>query len=135
MEDINTVKLTSINFKEDGKGGLSSVCCNYSNGQKSPAFEKANYNHQFPETIEFTDITKIRKVFTSLDSATWRYLTSIRFLDRNEDEVGVYNPRNYTYPECEQVIKENEELFGVYGVKGKKKYFTTFGFIVKVRND
>lgn len=34
--------------------------------------------------------------------------------------------------EWELSLRDNEELFGVYGVKGKENHLTTFGYIVKV---
>ena len=32
-------------------------------------------------------------------------------------------------------LRNEETLVGIYGVMGKKEYFTSFGFIVKVLED
>ena len=61
------------------------------------------------------------------------YLTQIRFYDIDDSVITEYNPKNRNDDEHEQVLEDNEEIFGVYGVKDKQKYLTTFGFIVKVR--
>jgi len=56
---------------------------------------------------------------------------SIFFLDGAGNEVYSYNQGNQSKEGPSFDIAENEEIFGVYGVKDKKDSFTSFGFIVK----
>ena len=42
---------------------------------------------------------------------------------------------NHSIQEIEVELKENEEIFGVYGVKDRFSHITTLGFIVKVRHN
>ena len=58
----------------------------------------------------------------------------IRFMDGSGNEVYVYNPTNHQHSTTSyHQLSENEELIGVYGVKDMWEYFTSFGFIVKVK--
>ena len=50
-----------------------------------------------------------------------------------DEEICSYNPHERNDPVIEQVLREDEELIGVYGVKDKSNYLTTFGYIVKIR--
>ena len=59
------------------------------------------------------------------------YTYSIYFLDGAGNEVYSYKPGTKSKNGPAFDIAENEEIFGVYGVKDKKNYFTSFGFIVK----
>ena len=63
------------------------------------------------------------------------YLTQLKFYDEEDNLITEYNPKNRSDDEHEQVLEDNEELFGIYGVKNKQKYLTTFGFIVKVKQE
>ena len=51
--------------------------------------------------------------------------------------VGIcYDPTNHiTTSKVEISLADNEELIGVYGVKDKRAYFTSLGFIVKVKKN
>ena len=60
------------------------------------------------------------------------YTYSIGFLDSAGTRVYDYNPSNSNIPTKKYQLGYNEELIGVYGVKDKKSWFTSFGFIVKV---
>ena len=57
------------------------------------------------------------------------------FLDKNGGEIGFYDPDDHLRDGLIREIGDDEELIGVYGVRNKKHYFTSFGFIVKVRQD
>ena len=54
-------------------------------------------------------------------------------MGKDGKEVYFYNPDNHPHAVKERHLAENEELIGFYGVKDKEDYFTTFGFLVKVR--
>ena len=56
------------------------------------------------------------------------------FLDKNGGVIDHYNPNNRARQGNIHEIAENEELIGVYGVRNKAEWLSTFGFIVKVRN-
>ena len=58
----------------------------------------------------------------------------VRFMDGSGNEVGVYNPSNISDDTVTYQISENEELIGIYGVKGKFHWFTSFGFILRVKD-
>ena len=55
------------------------------------------------------------------------------FLDKNGDEIGCYNPEKNIKNGPVHEIADDEELIGVYGVRNKQKCFSSFGFIVKVK--
>ena len=59
----------------------------------------------------------------------------MKFLDKNFYEIESYNPVDLQRDGPIHEIADNEELIGVYGVRNKKYYLTSFGFIVKVRQD
>ena len=62
-----------------------------------------------------------------------RYIYRIRFMDSAGREVYVYNPINVSVTTTSYQLGVNEELIGVYGVKNRNSWFTSFGFIVKVK--
>ena len=57
----------------------------------------------------------------------------IRFMDSSGKEVYVYNPSNDNHKTTSYMLSDDEELIGVYGVKDRRSYFSSFGFIVKVK--
>ena len=112
---------------------MTSVACTYSDKSRSPVFEKDGYEHKEAETISFDLARPVKKVTANCDDEDnpWTYLCRLRFLDKENSELGVYN-NAHTNEEWELSLRENEELFGVYGVKDKADHITTFGYIVKV---
>ena len=54
------------------------------------------------------------------------------FLSKDGNEIAAYNPRNLERNGPIYDIADNEDLIGVYGVKDKRNFFSSFGFIVKV---
>ena len=129
------VTLKSLEFCGD-KDLIASVKCNLSNGQSSPVFCKVGgkYSESNPKTIEF-DSTPIRTV-SAADEQDHDFedgnMHRIKFLDGVGNQVFIYE-NGYTGQETEHQIRENEELIGVYGVKNKNLFFTSFGFILKVK--
>ena len=75
----------------------------------------------------------MRKVIATSNSNPWRFVTTLKFLDMYDEEICSYNPHERDDPVIEQVLREDEEIIGVYGVKDKSNYLTTFGYIVKIR--
>ena len=54
-------------------------------------------------------------------------------MDSTGNEVYAYNPKNTTVQTATYRLQENEELIGIYGVKDKSQWFSSFGFIVKMK--
>ena len=61
------------------------------------------------------------------------YINSIYFLDKASVEIASYKPGTSSKTGPAFDIAENEEIFGVCGVKDKKDWFTSFGFIVRIK--
>jgi len=55
----------------------------------------------------------------------------IFFTDENRNDIACYNPLEMKKKGAVTKLRDEESLIGVYGVVGKKEYFTSFGFIVK----
>ena len=125
-------RLESIEIKRSSYNYVSSVRCTYSNDVRSPVFQKENVEHKDPKTIWFKAGNPIRKVQQS-HSGDVNYIYSIYFLDKANDEIANYNPGDNDKNGPVFDIDQNEEIFGVYGVKDKYDYFTSFGFIVRTK--
>jgi len=52
-------------------------------------------------------------------------------MDEARNEIASYNPTNMKRKGPVLKLRDEETLIGVYGVKDKKGFFTSFGFIVK----
>ena len=52
------------------------------------------------------------------------------FLDKDDKQINCYNPKAKDFSGTTREIGENEALIGVYGVKDKENFFTSFGYIV-----
>lgn len=55
----------------------------------------------------------------------------MHFFDETGELVTCYDPEGYglTFDAQVRTIGPGEELIGVYGVKGKERWFTSLGFI------
>ena len=62
-----------------------------------------------------------------------RRVRDLKFWDAKGDKICEYNPSDSKLGQSKHRVEENEELIGVYGVKGMDNEFTCFGFLVKVR--
>ena len=124
------VKLKSLAFKSV-PNLVSSVCCTLSDGKSSGVIEKAGVDHVKPQTIEFDPLKPIKSVWAS--DGDDAYAQRIRFMGKDGNEVYSYNPYNIQNVGKERHLADKEELIGFYGVKDKYNYFTTFGFLVKVK--
>ena len=60
-------------------------------------------------------------------------MSEVKFYDEKARMICEYNPQRSKLGHVKHRIGEKEELIGVYGVKGFQSYFTSFGFLVKVR--
>ena len=121
-------------MKSYGTSGnsISWVQVNLDNEISSPVFTNDQHVDHNPRAINFERAEKIRGV-TAYDGPN--YAHTIEFLDNAGDIIYTFNPLQYTYSTVTPYpIKENEEIIGVYGVKDTRKWFESFGFIVKVNN-
>ena len=123
-----TVKLESLEFKSSASV-LSSVRCVLSNGITSPVFEKEGTIHENNETVRLDSSTTVRHVQAFDEEANT--ISRLYFLDDENQVLSNYNPYNLRQRGPVLKLREEETLVGVYGVLGKKDYFTSFGFIVK----
>lgn len=53
-------------------------------------------------------------------------------MDEYRQDIASYNPLEMKKKGAVIQLNDEEQLIGVYGVKGKQDHFTSFGFIVKV---
>ena len=139
-EDVNLKSVTFASRNVD-KLCLSSAMCVLSNGHQSENFEYQLCDHEKYERSTI-DARLVRKVQATIKDD---HIKRIDFLDYDDNELGTYNPRKYkrfvdgnsnafdgiASPTFD--LADNEELIGVYGVKEKQFHFTSFGFIVKVK--
>lgn len=113
---------------------MSSARVNLSNGESSPAFENSDHAQQANhETISFDPNIPISAVAALDISHDTGSLYRLRFMDSAGNEVYAYNPSNTTVPTTTYQIGKNEELIGIYGVKDKSEWLSSFGFIVKLK--
>ena len=59
-------------------------------------------------------------------------MSALWFKDESGNLITEYNPWSYIEQGVEHQISANELIIGVYGVKDKRSYFTSFGFIVSI---
>ena len=125
--------LKSLEFKKVREDSLSYVCVTLTNGATSGAIEGEGVNsHAARHVIEFDPRKPIRSVIAFDNNSN--NVCRLRFLDRSGNEIYSYNPNNDHKRGAMHEILENEEIIGVYGVKGDNyKWFRNFGFIVKVK--
>ena len=58
--------------------------CKYSNNEKSPVFEKEDYEgHKKPVEISFEPVRKVKKIVAATNSTTWLFITRLRFIDES----------------------------------------------------
>ena len=100
-----------------------------SNGISSPVFEKEDVNHDTIKSITFQSNKKV--AFVQAHDGDGDTISRIHFMDEQKQELGCYNPYSLTQKGPLLRIQDGEELIGVYGVKDKSNYFTSFGLIVK----
>ena len=67
----------------------------------------------------------------ALRNSNW--VGDINFWDEESKLISRYNPDGTNLNLSRHKLAENEQLIGVYGVKGIKESFSSFGFLVKVR--
>ena len=113
---------------------VSSVKCTLSNDQESPTFEDKNTTHKYNMRLDFDTTNPIRAVAAYDGNNYWHDVHSVVFKDSNGNISCQFKVNENSYPKkSERTIAINEELIGVYGVKGAKKHFISFGFIVKAK--
>ena len=138
MENCGTdAHVTSMQFKSDqpvSGNTLSWVQVTLNDGTQSPAFFNAGFQHYHARTLTFNDPRPIRQVEAWDGFAEGNhYVDEISFNDASGNLLYRYDPHGRVFtPKTPHLIKENEEIIGVYGVKDMRHYFTAFGIIVKV---
>ena len=65
----------------------------------------------------------------------FNYVYRLTFLDKDKQEIGKFDKADFRLSGQEYCLLEDDELIGVYGVKNKEKWFTSFGFLYKTRGD
>jgi len=55
------------------------------------------------------------------------------FFDSVGNEIDSFNPGNWQINGAIHEFGENEELIGIYGAKDQKLCFSSFGFVLKVK--
>ena len=71
--------------------------CAYSNGTESPVFENEDFTgHRDHGTLYFDNNRPVRKIVAATNSSTWLYITRVRFLDENDEEISSYETHNYS---------------------------------------
>ena len=80
--------------------------------------------------VEFDAKRPIRSIKFSIYAQN--KIPSIGFFDEEGEEVASYDPEGYGFElnTEERTVEPGESLVGVYGVKDRNKWFTSFGFIV-----
>ena len=118
-------------FAPNNGNSVSKVQVNLSNGISSPVYTNSNFETYNPTTIVFDDPRPVRQV-AAYDGPD--YIHTIKFNDASGDLIYTFNPFDYTYKtRAPDLIKENEEIIGVYGVY-TEYWFDAMGFIVKVKD-
>lgn len=126
------------------KTRLARVSCSFSNGLNSPEFVCSN---QCQDRVSVSlRANQVRSV------AGWGKINGIALYDCELREILRYDPGQTTSEDAfHYELQANEELFGIYGVYGKKKrsfdwsemsceestrckYFAAFGFLVKFKS-
>lgn len=132
------VTLTSLEFMDEGTmHRVSSVRCVYSEPKYSKTFEKLCYSHRSLVKLNLQSGRKVRRVSAACWQNQMCHVLNLRFFDKESNLVCAYDPHaiNQDYKTQQVYLRENEELFGVYGTKDIYNYFSNFGFIVKVKHD
>lgn len=122
------VKLQSLELKSNSSV-LSSVRCVLSNGISSPVFENENVTHDEEGSMNLGGPKPVR--FAQAHDEESDTISRIFVMDEQRQEIASYNPFEMRNRGPVLKLRDEETLIGVYGVMGKKDYFTSFGFIVK----
>ena len=125
--NLGNVSLQSFEMKSYASV-LSSVRCVLSNGISSPVFENEQVNHDQDQTVMLSS-NKVR--FLQANDEGGDSVSRLFFMDQSRKDIASYNPLEMKKKGAVLKLRDEESLIGVYGVMGKKNYFTSFGFIVK----
>jgi len=127
--DATVTSMYFESFAPQNGNSISKIQIHLSNGVSSPIFYNDEFPTYNPTTIEFDDPRPVRQV-AAYDGPN--YVHTIKFNDASGDLIYSFNPFDYTYAtRSPDLLKENEELIGVYGVY-TEYWFDAMGFIVKV---
>ena len=127
------VRLQTIQFGSGQHKNLSEVRCELSNKIKSPLFTSEGGVQGAIQRIAIKHNKPVRQV--QVIESEGHGISRINLLNHWGKEISsfpAYGEREISGGAAIMKISKNEELIGVYGVKGKEKYFTSFGFILKI---
>lgn len=112
-----SASLHSLEFKSSFSGPIASVRVNLTHGFSSRVFEKQDGQFQSRQTITFDVKRPIKKVQGADQNGTLPCLYRVKFMDKEEKQVSMYDPSTSIGLYAGQVhpLRENEELIGVYG--------------------
>ena len=83
------------------------------------------------ETVVLVGEDKPEVRYLSAHDSGGANVCRIFFMDEHRHDIACYNPLEMKKKGAVTKLRDGESLIGVYGVVGKKEYFTSFGFIVK----
>ena len=113
----SNVSLRSLEFRKVREDSISYVCCTLTNGVTSGAIEGEGVtSHAARHVINF-DASKVIRSVIAFDNNS-NNVCRVRFNDGAGNEIYSYNPNNDHKRGAMHEVHENEELIGVYGVKG-----------------
>ena len=130
------VKLKSLEFKRLSDWyRIGSVRVNLTHDYSSEVFQKKGESFAGEEKIDFDVNRPIKRVQSGDNNGSFDCTYGVKFMDKDGNQMSIYDPNNNMnlQPGAVHEIADNEELIGVYGVKDKERWFSAFGFIVKVR--
>lgn len=127
------VSLKAITFStSDRVGSIASVQCTLSTNEQSPLFDTTGVQLYHSKTIYFDANRPVRSVQARDDNSDFIY--RVTFADKDRRDIDCYNPNIWNKDGIKtHAIAENEDLIGVYGVRNKEHWFTSFGFMVRVK--
>ena len=131
------VRLQSLEFKQSAETlGIGYVRVNLTHGYSSEVFERKGSVLSDEKKIDFDVNQPIKRVKCANNNASFGYIYAVKFMDKQGSQVSIYDPiQTIRNRDKEHQLGEAEELIGVYGVKGREYWFTSFGFILKVKQN
>ena len=131
LGDADSIRLRSLYFMSLGVEyqPIGRVTCIYDNGNKSPNLACRGTRHEYEGRVDFPPNKVVRSV--KMSHYAQSKLPAIGFFDEQGDLICGYDPEGFGFDVNveEQHLEEGESLIGVYGVKDKAKWFTSFGLI------
>lgn len=120
------VRLQSLDFKgandgdeDDSDVAIASVKVTLTNDFSSKVFEKQGVVYVDQKTLVFDAKKQIKRVQGADSNGRWGEVKAVKFMDKGGNELGIYDPdEEIDYAGKAQLLADNEDLIGVYGVMG-----------------